>query len=65
MAQTVGTIILVVIALVVVTAILNFALGLLGLVFGLLPVLIKLAIIGGIIYCCWVAVNKLSHANES
>jgi hypothetical protein len=31
----------------------------------LLPVLIKLAIIGGIIYCCWVAVNKLSRTTES
>jgi hypothetical protein len=65
MAQTIGTIILVVLALVVLAAVLNFVLGLIGIVFGLIPLLIKLAIIGGIFYFGWLAVHKLAHTPES
>jgi len=64
MAQAIGTIILVVLALVAVAAVLNFILGLLGIVFSLLPLLIKLAIFGGIFYLAWLAFRKLAHSNE-
>ncbi len=64
MAQAIGTIILVVLTLVVISAVLNFALGLIGIVFGLIPVLIKLAIIGGIIYFGWLVVRKLADTPE-
>lgn len=64
MAQTIGTIIFVVLALVVVAAILNFVLAALGIVFGLLPLLIKLAIIGGIFYLAWMVFRKLAHRTE-
>ena len=65
MAQTIGTIILVVLALVVVAAVLNFVLGLIGIFLGLIPLLIKLAIIGAIVYFGWMVVRKLSHTAES
>jgi len=64
MAQTIGTIILVVLALVAVTAILNFVLGVLGIFFALIPLLIKLAIFGGIVYLAWMVFQKLSHTTE-
>jgi len=64
MAQTIGTIIFVVLALVAVAAVLNFILGVLGIVFALLPLLIKLAIFGGIVYLGWMVFQKLSHTTE-
>jgi len=64
MAQAIGTIILVVLALVVVGAILNFVLAALGIVFTLIPLLIKLAIIGGIFYLAWMVFRKLAHRTE-
>jgi len=64
MAQTIGTIILVILALVAVSAVLNFILGLLGIAFSLLPLLIKLAIFAGIFYLAWMAFRKLAHKNE-
>ncbi|MGH9854743.1 MAG: hypothetical protein ACREBD_33335 [Blastocatellia bacterium] len=65
MAQTIGTIIFVVLALVAVAAILNFILGVLGIVFALIPLLIKLAIFGGIVYLGWMVFQKLSRTTES
>jgi len=64
MAQAIGTIIFVVLALVVVGAILNFVFAALGIVFALIPILIKLAIIGGILYLAWMAYCKLTHRTE-
>jgi len=64
MAQTIGTIIFVVLALVAVAAILNFVLGVLGIVFALIPLLIKLAIFGGIFYLGWLVFRKLAHTTE-
>ncbi|HZF38198.1 MAG TPA: hypothetical protein VE715_05215 [Blastocatellia bacterium] len=64
MAQTIGTIIFVVLALVAVAAILNFVLGVLGIVFALIPLLIKLAIFGGVFYLAWLVFRKLAHSNE-
>jgi hypothetical protein len=64
MGQTIGTIILVVLALVAVSAVLNFILGVLGFVFTLLPLLIKLAIFAGVFYLAWLVFRKLAHSNE-
>ena len=64
MAQTIGTIILMVLALVAIAAVLNFILGLLGIVFSLLPLFIKLAIFAGIFYLAWQLFRKLAHSNE-
>ena len=65
MAQTIGTIIVVVLALVVLSAVLNFVLGMLGVVFTLIPLLIKLAVIGAIVYLGWMVFCKLTHTSES
>jgi lipopolysaccharide export LptBFGC system permease protein LptF len=65
MAQTIGTIILVVLALVALTAVLNFVLGVLGIVLGLLPLLIKLAIVGAVFYAAWLVFRKLADSNET
>ena len=64
MGQTIGTIILVVLALVAVSAVLNFILGVLGFVFTLLPLLIKLAIFAGVFYLAWLLFRKLAHSKE-
>ncbi|MBO0725270.1 MAG: hypothetical protein J2P52_06695 [Blastocatellia bacterium] len=64
MAQTIGTIIFVVLALVALAAVLNFVLGVLGIVFALIPLLIKLAIFGGVFYLAWLLFRKFSHSNE-
>jgi hypothetical protein len=64
MAQTIGTIIFVVLALVALAAVLNFVLGVLGIVFALIPLLIKLAIFGGVFYLAWLLFRKFSQSNE-
>lgn len=65
MIQSIATIVFVLLALVVLAAVLNFVLGLLGIVFALIPVLIKLAIIGAIFYFGWVFVRKLTHSTQN
>ena len=65
MAQTVGTIIVVVLAIIVASAVLNFVLGILGIALALIPLLVKLAIIGAIFYCAWMLVRKLTHSPQS
>jgi hypothetical protein len=63
MAQAIGTIILVVLALVAVAAILNFILGALGIFLTMIPLLIKLAIFAGVFYLAWLVFRKLAHSN--
>jgi hypothetical protein len=65
MAQTIGTIVLAILALIVIAAVLNFVLGLLGIVLALVPLLIKLAFVGGVIYLCWMVVRKFADTAES
>jgi hypothetical protein len=65
MAQAIGTIILVVLALVAVAAILNFILGALGIFLTMIPLLIKLAIFAGVFYLAWLVFRKLAHSSES
>jgi hypothetical protein len=64
MAQAIGTIILMVLALVAIAAVLNFVLGILGIFVALFPLLFKLAIIGGVFYLAWLVFRKLAHSNE-
>lgn len=61
MGQAIGTIIFVIIALVVVATIGSVILSVLGVAFALIPLLIKLAIWGGLIYLAWLVIRKLSR----
>lgn len=61
MGQAIGTIIFVIIALVVVAAVGSVILSVLGLAFALLPLLIKLAIWGGLAYLAWLVIRKLTN----
>ncbi|HEV2668161.1 MAG TPA: hypothetical protein VG324_24810 [Blastocatellia bacterium] len=65
MAQTIGSIILVVLALVAVAAVLKFILGVLGIFLSLIPMLIPLAIFAGVFYLVWLVFRKLAHSNDS
>lgn len=64
MAQTIGTIIVVILALVVISAVLKFALGLIGIVFLLIPFLIKLAIIVALCYFGLLVFRKLTRSSQ-
>jgi len=64
MAQTIGSIILVVLALVAVAAVLKFILGVLGIFLSLIPMLIPLAIFAGVFYLVWLMFRKLAHSND-
>jgi hypothetical protein len=61
MGQAIGTIILVVVALVVVAAVGSLVLSVLGMFLGLIPLLIKLAIWGGLIYLAWLVFRKIAQ----
>ena len=65
MAQAIGTIILVVLALVAIAAILNFVLGVLGIFFAMIPLLIKLALFAGVFYLAWLVFRKFAHRTEN
>lgn len=62
MGETIGKIIFAVIALIVVAAVGSLILSAIGLLFGLIPLLIKLAIWGGLIYLAYLLVRKISHS---
>jgi threonine/homoserine/homoserine lactone efflux protein len=64
MTQSIGTIVLVILGLIVVAAVLNFVLGVLGIVLALIPFLVKLAIVGGLLYLGWMALQKLTRSTE-
>jgi threonine/homoserine/homoserine lactone efflux protein len=61
MGEAIGTIIFVIIALVAVAVVGSIVLSLLGFVLGLVPLLIKLAVWGGLIYLGWLVFRKLSE----
>jgi hypothetical protein len=65
MGQIIGAIIFVVLALVAIAAILNFVLGALGIVLALIPLLIKLAIFGGVLYLVWLLFRKSERSDEN
>jgi len=60
MGEAIGKIIFVVIALVVIAAVGSLILSVLGLALALIPLLIKMAIIGGLIYLALLVVRKLT-----
>ena len=61
MGQAIGTIIFVIIALVVVATIGSVILSVLGVAFALIPLLLKLAIWGGLIYLAWLVIRTLTR----
>jgi hypothetical protein len=61
MGQAIGTIILVVIALVVIAAVGGLVLSVLGMFLAFIPLLIKLAIWGGLIYLGWLVFRKIAQ----
>ena len=60
MGEAIGKIIFVVIALVVIATVGSLVLSVLGLALALIPLLIKVAVIGGLIYLALLVVRKLS-----
>jgi len=61
MGEAIGTIIFIVVGLIVVAAVGSLILSVLGIFLGLIPLLIKLAIWGGLIYLGWLLIRKLTH----
>jgi hypothetical protein len=61
MGQAIGTIIVVVIALVVIAAVGSLVLSVLGMFLAFIPLLIKLAIWGGLIYLGWLVFRKIAQ----
>ncbi|MCI0336310.1 MAG: hypothetical protein L0226_01925 [Acidobacteria bacterium] len=61
MSHAIGTIIFVIIALVVIAFVGSLILSVVGLVLGLIPLLLKLAVYGGLIYLAWMVFRKLAH----
>ena len=60
MGEAIGKIIFVVIALVVIATVGSLVLSVLGLALALIPLLIKVAFIGGLIYLALLVIRKLS-----
>jgi hypothetical protein len=60
MTNVVGNVIFVIVALVVVVAASMIALSLLGTIFGLLGLAVKVAIFAGAIYIIWMVIRKLT-----
>ena len=65
MGEALGKILFVVIALVVIASVGSLVLSTLGMVLWLIPVLIKFAIIGGVIYLAWLVFNKLTKSSQA
>lgn len=65
MGEAVGKILFVVIALVVIASVGSLILSALGMVLWLIPVLIKLAIFGVVIYLAWLVFNKLTKSQTT
>ena len=60
MGEAIGKILFVIIALVVIASVGSLILSVLGLALALIPLLIKVAVIGGLIYLALLVVRKLS-----
>lgn len=65
MGEAVGKILFVVIALVVIASVGSLVLSILGLALSLIPILVKLAVIGAVIYLAWVVFNKLTKSSPA
>lgn len=64
MGEAIGKILFVVIALIVIASVGSLVLSVFGLALSLIPLLIKLAVIGGVIYLGWVVFNKLTKSSQ-
>jgi uncharacterized membrane protein len=62
MAQLLGKIIFAIVACVLVAAVLTLAVGLFGTLIGLVGLVIKLAVIAGLIYVVWLIFKKLTES---
>jgi arginine exporter protein ArgO len=65
MGEAVGKILFVILALVVISIVASIALSILGFALALIPILIKLAIFGGIIYLGWMVFTKLTKSSQT
>lgn len=64
MGEAIGKVVFVIVALVVIATVGSLVLSVFGLVIALIPLLIKVAIIGGIIYLGWMLVQKLNGSSS-
>ena len=64
MGEAIGKILFVVIALVVIASVGSLILSIFGLALALIPLLIKFAIIGGLIYLAWMVIRKLTGTSS-
>ena len=65
MGEAIGKIMFVVIALIVIASVGSLVLSVLGLALSLIPLLIKLAVIGGVIYLGWMVFTKLTKSSQT
>ena len=65
MGEAIGKIMFVVVALIIIASVGSLVLSVLGLALSLIPLLVKLAIIGGIIYLGWLVFNKLTKSSKT
>ena len=64
MGEAIGKILFVVIALVVIASVGSLILSIFELALALIPLLIKFAIIGGLIYLAWMVIRKLTGTSS-
>lgn len=65
MGEAIGKIMFVVVALIIIASVGSLVLSVLGLALSLIPLLIKLAFVGGIIYLGWLVFNKLTKSSQT
>lgn len=65
MGEVIGKVIFVIIALVIIASVGSLILSVLGMVLGLIPLLIKLAVFGGLIYLAWMVIRKLTQSSQT
>ncbi len=61
MAQLLGKIIFAIVATVLISVVLTFAMGVVGTLFGLVVLAIKVALFVGLIYLVWMVIRKLTQ----
>lgn len=64
MGEAIGKILFVIIALVVIASVGSLILSVLGLALALIPLLVKVAVIGGLIYLALLVIRKLTGAQS-
>ena len=64
MGEAIGKILFVVVALIVIASVGSLILSVLGLALALIPLLIKIAVIGGLIYLALLVIRKLTGTSS-